>query len=51
LIQALTRQSEAMERLADLLPQIVAQNQVFLRLMMDRQEADEPGVYLDGSRP
>lgn len=50
MIDSLTRQTAAMERLADLLPQVIAQNQVFLRLLTDRAENDdEPTLYLDGS--
>ena len=49
LIAALTRQTDALERLANLLPQVIAQNQVFLRLLIDRDEDDEPERYLDGS--
>ena len=49
MIDSLTRQTAAMERLADLLPQVIAQNQVFLRVLMDRED-DEPSRYLDGER-
>lgn len=50
LIESLSRQIKAMERLAELLPQVIAQNQVFLRLLTDRAENDdEPTLYLDGS--
>lgn len=38
-----------MERLADLLPQLIAQNQVFIRLLLDREDRDEPESYLDGT--
>jgi hypothetical protein len=48
MIDSLTRQTAAMERLADLLPQVIAQNQVFLRVLMDRED-DEPSRYLDGT--
>lgn len=49
LVESLNRQSAAMERLADLLPQLIAQNQVFIRLLLDREDRDEPESYLDGT--
>ncbi len=49
MMDSLTRQTAALERLADLLPQVIAQNQIFVRLLLDREERDEPDRYLDGT--
>lgn len=50
LLQRLDRQAAVLERLADLLPQLIAQNQMLIGLLVD-QEPDEPDEprYLDGS--
>lgn len=48
-MEALQAQTAAMARLADLLPQLIAQNQVFIRLLLDREDRDEPEAYLDGT--
>lgn len=47
LIDSLNRQSAAMERLADLLPQLVALNQMLLERVTPDDE--ERSTYLDGS--
>ena len=40
-----------MERLVNLLPQLVAQNQIMIGLLADRDgDAVEPASYLDGTR-
>lgn len=49
LIDSLNRQSAVMERLADLLPQLIAQNQILMRALEDRDEREEPATYLDGT--
>lgn len=49
MMDSLQRQTAALERLADLLPQVIAQNQIFVRLLLDREERDEPERYLDGT--
>lgn len=47
---SLERQAQAMERLAALLPQLVAVNQALIEILADREEPDdEPQTYLDGS--
>jgi hypothetical protein len=47
LIASLTRQAEAMERLADLLPQLVAVNQALLEAMAaDDEQGDGEPQYL-----
>ena len=50
LVTSLNRQAAAMERLADLLPQLIAQNLMLIETIADRDpdETDEPR-YLDGS--
>ena len=50
LVESLTRTSAAMERLADLLPQLVAANMALVAALTDRDEPEpkEP-KYLDGS--
>ena len=47
LIESLNRQSAAMERLADLLPQLIALNQMLLERVAP--EDDERTTYLDGT--
>lgn len=50
LIQSLHRQTLAMERLANLLPQLVAVNQALLEALVSRdEEGEEATRYLDGS--
>lgn len=50
LLQRLDRQSAVMERLADLLPQLIAQNQMLIALLLDQEpEAPAESRYLDGS--
>lgn len=49
LVESLTRQSAAMERLADLLPQLVAANMALVAALTDRDEPEPAGTYLDGS--
>jgi hypothetical protein len=46
----LLRQAQAMERLVNLLPALIAQNQMLIELLADKQDAEEPATYLDGSR-
>ena len=48
LIESLTRQSAAMERLADLLPQLVAANMALVAALTERDEPERE-TYLDGS--
>jgi hypothetical protein len=49
LVESLTRQSEAMERLADLLPQLVAANMALVASLTDRDQDEPAETYLDGS--
>jgi hypothetical protein len=48
LVESLTRTSAAMERLADLLPQLVAVNMTLVSALTERDE-HERDTYLDGS--
>lgn len=47
--QSLTRQSEVMERLVDLLPQLIAVNQALIEALTDKDEPEPSEAYLDGS--
>jgi len=38
-----------MERLVNLLPALIAQNQMLIGLLADKQEVEEPATYLDGT--
>jgi hypothetical protein len=49
LVESLTRQSAAMERLADLLPQLVAANMSLVAALTERDEQEPVTTYLDGS--
>lgn len=49
LVTSLNRQSAAMERLADLLPQLIAVNQVLIEMIAERDEPEPSETYLDGS--
>jgi len=49
LIESLTRQSAAMERLTDLLPQLVAVNMALVAALTERDETEPRETYLDGS--
>ena len=48
LIDSLTRQSAAMERLADLLPQLVAANMALVAALTDKDD-EKRETYLDGT--
>lgn len=48
LVASLTRQAEAMERLADLLPQLVAANMALVEALT-HDDDDRVSTYLDGS--
>ena len=52
-MQSLSRQAAVMERLADLLPQLIAQNQMLIELLAEAieepEKPDEPKTYLDGT--
>jgi hypothetical protein len=48
LVESLTRTSAAMERLADLLPQLVAANMALVEALTERDEPERE-TYLDGS--
>ena len=49
LLEAMTRQSEAMERLANLLTPLIAQNQMLIDLLTARDGEDDEPRYLDGT--
>lgn len=49
LMQCLLRQAQVMERLADLLPPLIAQNQMLIEALAEKDEPEKGVTYLDGS--
>ncbi len=50
MIRSLERQTAVMERLVNLLPQLIASQQMLVEAIADRDKEDEePQTYLDGS--